>query len=264
MDSRRDPVLLAAYAVLAGAIVLLDPPSVLAVVLAAPLVLLVPGLSLVMALDIDGDPALPWRRLVVSIALSIAVVALGGILVNAVAPLTKSSWLVLLVVFTCLCSAVTFLRARHAWATPFPRPFSGPDRPPVMRLWRWAAVGIVVLLLLAGAATLTEITSRNAYDTPLVELSLLPVPGGGGKVELSVVNRSGRTERLRLTIVDGRGSTKVEDLELPASGSWTDQEPVGPAGLSAVLARPDRPRPVGMVSWSGEGPAPAVAGAQEG
>ena len=252
MDSRRGPLFASGYAVASAAIALLDPPSILAIVVLAPLVLLVPGLSLVMALDIDGDPSLPGRRLVVSVALSIAVTALGGILVNTVAPLTRASWLVWLVGFTCVCSAITFLGAGRARMARFPRPTSRSlHRPRVEGLWRWVAVGVAGLCL-AGAAVLTEITSRNAYNTPLVELSLQPMAGThSGQVELSIANRSDHTADLRLTIDDGHRSNKVTSVTLPASHRWTAAEPVGSSGLRAVLRKAGRPTPIAEVIWNG-------------
>jgi hypothetical protein len=253
MDSRRDPLVLAGYAILAAVVVLLDPPAILAIVIAAPLVLLAPGLALVMALDIDGDTALPGRRLILSIALSIATVALGGILVNTVAPLTKASWIVWLLAFTCICCAVTVLRAGQAWATPFPRPAQWLSRQPRNAgLWPWVATGVAVVLLLAGAAVLTEVTSRNAYYTPLVELSMLPAPErGDGWVELSVANRSDHTEDLLLTVTDDSGSSSIENLKLPPSGSWKAEEPVSQPGIRAVLTKAGRSKPIGEVALNG-------------
>jgi hypothetical protein len=252
MDSRRDPLLVAGYAVAAAAIVLLDPPSILAIVIAAPLVLLAPGLSLVMALRIDRDSTLPARRLIVSIALSIALAALGGILINAVAPLTKASWLLWLVGFTCVCSAIALLGAGRARTTPLLLAASWlSDQLRVQGLRRWVAAGVAVLFL-AGAAVVTEITTRNAYDTPLTALSIQAVAGTGGKqVELSVINQSNRAEDLHLTIFDGRGSTMVEKLKLQASRRWMAAEPIGSSGLRAVLRKAGQRKPIAEVIWNG-------------
>ena len=118
LNRRREALVLAGYAVLVAALLLLDPPTLLAAILGAPLVLLAPGLALVIAFDIGGDSDLPMRRLILSIALSVALGALGGILIDLVAPLDRTSWASWLVAFTCLCSAVAIWRTDEPAAAP--------------------------------------------------------------------------------------------------------------------------------------------------
>lgn len=248
MNSRREALLLATYAVVAAAVLLLDPPALLAGIVGAPLVLLAPGLALVMALDIEGESELPMRRLILSIALSIAVTALGGIVINAFAPLDRTSWTIWSVVFTCFWCAVAIWRGDEAAAAPFAGAIEWlPGRGGEGSGRRWAGIAVVVCLILAAAAILTETTSRNAYDTPLIELGARPVPGPLGEVEINVANKSDHTEHLRLTYREGTVPSPYEDVELPASGRWGEDLSVGTSGVTVVLTKLGDPRPLGTL-----------------
>jgi Protein of unknown function (DUF1616) len=248
LNSRREAQLVAAYAVVAAAVLLLDPPALLAAILGAPLVLLAPGLALAIALDVGGDADFPMRRLILSIALSLAVIALGGIVVNILAPLDRTSWTIWLVAFTCSCCAVAIWRGDEAGA--------GPIAGAIGRLQRagregsgrrWAAIAVVVCLILAGAVTLTQITSRNAYDSPLIELGARPVSGPSGEVEISVANKTDQAERLRLTYEEGTVPSPFQDLEVPASGRWSEDLSVGSSGVTVVLTKAGDSHPLGTL-----------------
>jgi hypothetical protein len=248
LNSRREALLVATYAVVAAAVLLLDPPALLAGIVGAPMVLLAPGLALLMASDVDGESEFPMRRLVLSIALSIAVIALGGIVVNIFVPLDRTSWTIWSVAFTCSCCAVAIWRADEPGAAPlasaiewFPWPGGEESGRP------WAAIAVVVCLILAGAVTLTEITSRNAYDSPLIELGARPVSGPVGEVEISVANKTDHAEHLRLTFVEGTVPSPFADFEIPASGRWSEELSVGPSGVTVVLTKPGDSRPLGTL-----------------
>jgi hypothetical protein len=249
LNSRREALLVAAYAVLAAAVLLLDPPTLLAGIIGAPLVLLAPGLALVMALDIDGESEFPMRRLILSIALSLAVTALGGIVVNILAPLDRTSWTIWLVAFTCFCCAIVILRAEEPAAAPFAAAIEWlPGRGGEESGRRWAGIAVVVCLILAGAATLTAVTSRNAYDSPLVELGARPVPGSNGnEVELSVANKTDHAEHLRLTYLEDTEPNPFEDFEVPASGRWSEDLSIGVSGVTVVLTKAGDSKPLGTL-----------------
>jgi Protein of unknown function (DUF1616) len=248
LNSRREALLVATYAALAAAILLLDPPALLAAIVGAPLVLLAPGLALVMALDLDGESELPMRRLILSIALSLAVAALGGILVNVIAPLDRTSWTIWLVAFTGVGCAVALRRGQEAAAGPIAAAIEWlPGHGGEGSGRRWAAVAVVVCLILAGAATLTETNSRSAYDSPLIELGARPAPGLNGEMEISVANKTDHAERLRLTYDEGTVPNPFEDFVLPASGRRTEDLSVGVLGVTVVLTRQGDPEPLGTL-----------------
>lgn len=248
MNSRREALLVATYAVVAGAVLLLDPPTLLAGIVGAPLVLLAPGLALVMALDIDGESEVPMRRLILSIALSLAVTALGGIVVNIVAPLDQTSWTIWLVAFTCFGCAVAIWRGEEPAAAPLASAIEWlPGRGREESDRRWAGIAVVVCLILAGAATLTEINSRDAYDTPLIELGARPVSGPTGEMEISVANKTDHAEHLRLTYLENTFPSPFEDIEVPASGRWSEYLSVRSSGVTVVLTNPGDSEPLGTL-----------------
>jgi hypothetical protein len=246
LSSRREVLCLAGYALVVGAVLLLDPPALLAGIIGAPLVLLAPGLALVMALDIDGQAELPMRRLIVSIALSLAVAALGGIVINTFAPLDRTSWTIWFLAFTCACCAVAAWRAEEPGASLFASAAEWlPER--ARREDRHLLVGaaIAVVLILAGAAVLTSVTSRNAYDTPMIELSAHAAEGSSGGMEIEVTNRGDHPEKLRLTYREGTSPNPYEDFEVPASKTFSTYLSIGDAGVDAVLTKPGQSEPLG-------------------
>ena len=247
MPRRWAVAALPAYALAAGAIALLGLPAVVAIVCVGPLVLFAPGCALVLALAIPERTQLPWRRVVLSVALSIATTALGGLLVNAVAPLTRTSWTIWLVGFTCVLSVVALLRRPPLASAPAPQLRAERS---VRIPWRGMALGVTAMALVAGAVTLTEISSRDAYEKPLIQMSLVPAPGYWGRVlRLRVVNRYPHEERLILTIIRGRNAKSVTSVVLPASYVLTREERLGTNGISASLKRPGQARPFSEVSW---------------
>lgn len=249
MDRRHAAVALLTYAVVAGAITFLGLPPTVAIVCVGPLVLFAPGCAVVLALAIPDRAQLPGRRVTLSVALSIATTALGGLLLNAVAPLTRTSWTAWLVGFTCVFSFVAFLRSRRV-SSPPAAAMSTPRRL-VATHWRGLALGGVAMVLIAGAATLTEISSRNAYEKPVIQMSLLPSRDYSRRVlQLRVANLSTHKERLKLTVTHRRGPKTSSQLVLPPSAVWTREERLGRFGLSAALRRPGEKRPFREVSWT--------------
>ncbi len=268
MDNPQTLLVLPCYAIAAGLLVLLRAPPLVTALCAAPLVLLAPGYAMMLALGIPGRSDLPGRRFVLSIALSMATTALGGLVVNALAPLTTASWTVWLVGFTCVCSFVAFLRAtEHLSFSSVPRAARryAALAPRTLR-WQPLALALLVILLLSGAVTLTELNSRSTYDKPVTQLSLVPAAGSNGReLRLSIGNLSAHAERVILTVIRGRAPGTITSVRVPASHTWTREEAVGKLGLSASLRFPDRRQPFSEVAWSGVGRPPApVVGASTG
>jgi hypothetical protein len=260
MDSRWAVVVLPCYAIAAAALVALRLPPAVAAVCVAPLVLLAPGYALVLALDIPSRAELPGHRFVLSIALSVATTALGGLIVNALAPLTAASWTIWLVAFTCACSLAAFLRAPERPSLSSARRASRGDGARRTRQLPWQRVGVgaLVLVLLAGAVVLTELNSRSAYDKPLTQLSLLPSAGSSGrKLRLSIGNLSSHTERLTLTLARRRRPSTMVNVVIPAAHTWSREEPGYEVGLNAWLTKPGQRQPFSEVSWSGTRRVPA-------
>lgn len=251
MRNRLAAAVTLGYAVIADLIISLGLPAAVAVVCLAPLVLFAPGYACVLAWQLQGDPRLPGRRLVLAVALSMGWVALGGLVLNAITPLDQASWSEWLVGVTCVFSIAALARDLYDGGR---FSVSRPMIPVEWRSslsWRMAATAAVVILALAAAVTLTETSSKSAYNKPVTQLSLLPVPGSAGQsLRLTVTNLSSRAQSVTLSVARGAGRPRATALVVPASQTWSRIEPAY-ARVQAALTRPGEQRAFSEVSWTG-------------
>jgi hypothetical protein len=258
MDSRLARIATPSYAAAAAIVVLLHAPPALTAVLAGPLVLLVPGLALIAALDLPGQAEYPGRRLVLSIALSLATTALGGLILNAVADLRATPWVIWLVAFTFVCSAVGWLRASSAEG--LAAEAAAARRSAAQRFrgapWHQLVLAGIAVLLFAGAAVLTEESSRSHYDKPLTQFSLAPAAGSNGhSVRLTITNLTPNTEEMDLTLFRGSFQIATVPVKVLPSHSWTREEALTGGVLRATLTTLGGLEPFSEVSWTGSGTA---------
>jgi hypothetical protein len=256
MDSRLARIATPSYAAVAAIVVLLHAPPALTAVLAGPLVLLVPGLALLAALDLPSQAEYPGRRLVLSIALSLATTALGGLILNAVADLKATTWVIWLVVFTCACSAVGLLRASSAegMAAEVAAVRHTLTRRFRSARWHQLAVAGLAVLLFAGAAVLTQESSRSHYDKPLTQFSLAPSAGSNDRsVRLTITNLTPSTEKMDLTVFRGSIQIATVPVSVLPSHSWTREETLTGGVLRATLTMLGGHEPFSEVSWTGNG-----------
>jgi uncharacterized membrane protein len=256
MTDRRAMLGTFVYAIVAAIIVVIivviGLPSVVAAIVLAPLVLFAPGYALVVALGIPRLSDSPGRRLIFGIVLSMACVIFGGLVLNAITRLTTASWTVLLVTVTCLASLVALFRIRRR------EPGEG-DEPSRLstvsraqwfspRLWCYA---LAVVVALAGAVVVTEVSSRHYYNQPVTQLTLLPSGSDGDAVTISVVNHSGRAQRFDLVVQQsGVTADTTTELSVGPSGTWTRREAVGTSRLTASLRRIGATGPFAQVVWT--------------
>ena len=226
-----------------------------------PLVLVVPGFALVVALDLAGQDGYPARRLVLSVALSFATTALGGLILNALAELTATTWAIWLLGFTCICSGIGQLRGSRALVPASGLRVARRSVAQALTAMPWqqpAAVGLA-LLLFAGAAVLTETSSRSNYDKPLTQLSLVPLAGADGQAaRVTITNLTPEPEELQLTIIRGPRAIVTLPVTVLASHSWSREEPLTFSGLRATLAAAGGGAPFSEVSWTGSGALPVL------
>ncbi len=256
MADRRAMVGTFAYAIVAAVVVLLVveiglPPAVAAILL-APLVLFAPGYALVVALGIPQISDSPGRRLLFGIVLSMACVILGGLVLNAFTRLTTTSWTVFLVAVTCLASLGALVRLRRAEPQDGAEPAWSWSRDRIRWLSpRSVGYALVIIVPLAGAVVVTEISSHHQYNQPVTQLTLLPSASGPGDVTISVANRSGRAQRFALVVRRGGASSGTTTaLTVGPSETWTRREAVGTDRLTASLRRTGAASPFAQVVWN--------------
>ena len=255
MTDRRAILGTFVYAIVAAIIVVIvievGLPHVVAVILLAPLVLFAPGYALVVALGVPRLSDSPGRRLMFGIVLSMGCVIFGGLVLNAITRLTTVSWTVLLVTVTCLASLGALVRIRRSEPAETAEGSESvtvdPARGLSPRSWWYA---LAVILPLAGAVVVTEVSSRHQYNQPVTQLTLLPSRSGEKTVTISVVNHSGHTKRFDLVLRRGTGTSGTTALSVGPSGTWIQRVAVGTTSLTASLRRIGAPSPFAQVIWT--------------
>ena len=193
------------------------------------LVLVLPGYALTAFIQPARSPRrfspVLWRGMC-SVGLSMAVAALGGLVLNLIpAGLTRVSWTILLAAVTLLAlAAAVWLRpdsrrstdsrrAKHSWHS-----------------WRqtWAVAGYSLgALALAGAATGLAVVSGGWQHSPsFAQLWLVP---GSAKATLGVRSGYPDAREFRLVLKNGTRQAGTWDFTLTAGQTWqrTVAEPAG-------------------------------------
>lgn len=172
MRGQRDLRIAAWAAALCAVLALLTPWEAVSLVFAAPLALVLPGYAITAAAfagrELDGP-----RRAVLSLALSLATLALGALVLNYVpGGIRGLSWAVLLVaVVLAACRAAAVRRKGKVAAIPRPR----------LRLSRVElGLGLGGLAAAVAALALASSTAPAGKGVGFTEMWILPVPGSGG------------------------------------------------------------------------------------
>jgi uncharacterized membrane protein len=210
------------------------------VLVALPFVLVLPGLALTAALFPTGalDVA---ERLLFSLGLSLAITALGG-LVLQLTPwgLRSASWALLLGLVTLAAGAAAFLRRR------------GRPRPEMIGQSRRGLSGAQALccalaaLVLAGAMAVTVRGAQDQVPVGFTQLWIVPAGGDQSSVELGLSNREPDTTGFRVQFeVDGK-VRRTWAPTLASGATWSETVPLPTdipqtATIEAVLYRADSP-----------------------
>jgi hypothetical protein len=225
----RELLLVAIVAVLNIVAVALDLPALIRVPLALPLVLFLPGYSLVRA-------ALPTgtfeavEMLLVSVGASIAIGAIGGILL-ALTPngLSAMSWTLLLSVISIGGALVGSRRAPAAEVAehrPWPRPTRGT-----------AAILISAALAVGAILVGTNVIASSMVPPPPAQLWMLPVDGQPTQAVVGMrAGTPGGDYLIRLT----SAGQQIEEfpLTLAAGQEWQTTVTFDPATRSRpIVAR---------------------------
>jgi Protein of unknown function (DUF1616) len=210
----RSPVLLAATAIVAGAVAVSPAPDVIRAAFAIPLTLYLPGYAIVEALW-PRTPSLA-ERLALAVALSIAVCIVGGFALNwSPVGLTMESWAVLLVSVSVAAAA--------AWSLRRQRKAGGEtsSRRRGVRPSTSSVANVVTGVIFAGAAIGLARTPLPAQGVPgYTMLSLVPAVGASDSVRVAVTSAELRKTPYRLELRAGGQLALERQLTLAPGGHW--------------------------------------------
>lgn len=225
MRGQKDLRLVAALALACAALALLIPVEGISLVFAIPLVLVLPGYAIAAVAFARRD--LPWPQfLLLSIALSLATLILGSLLLNYLGGVRPLSWALLLVIVVIACCRGAAIRRGTAGRAPaWPRP-----RPRRLQL----------AMLLAAVAAATGAIVLSATPVPVddalgyTQLWVLPEAGSEGR-EAQVGVRSqqqgpanydlririGEDEVVKRSFELAPGESRIVKLRAPPGASGT-------------------------------------------
>jgi Protein of unknown function (DUF1616) len=232
---------LAAVVVLAlGGLVVALIPATGAVRTAAllPLVLILPGYALGAALFLPGEISRELRA-VLSVAFSVAVAALGGLVVQLIFSLDRPVWAMLLA-FATVLAALVALDRRDAMPAE-----SVPPRLVLPRIGLVSVVGILVAVGVAGGAIAIATRGEHRQQSESRFSSLSLVPNGSSAiappVTVGVFNHEGRAVSYLVVVRRGPGTIRRWRFRLKANQDWQAQ--LGGSAISGrgpLIARLDR------------------------
>lgn len=234
-DLRRATALAAASAVLA----LLLPTDVLSLLAALPLIFFLPGYAIAAAAFARGRISFQ-HTLVLSIGLSLATLALGGLVLNYLPGGIRAGWWALLLFAVVLgaCRAAA-LRRPQRW-----RPSQRPPLPRPSPLQAGMAAGGGLAILAAVVLAFVPLGAANAVG--YTEMWIKPLDGGNAGVEIGVGNAEQEYVPYRLFVKFGDGEPPQGRQFYLAPGETrtvrlvTEGEPQAAKLIEAALFRRDR------------------------
>lgn len=255
----RDMLAVIALSGLAIILALLVPPDWgPARLLALPLVLVLPGYAFVCAL-FPRQPSGIAERLVLSLGLSLALVALSGLLLNLTPfGLGTGSWAVFLGGITIAASLIALLRRRGQSRT-VPVWFGGHMRFPM----RQGLLLALAALTICGAVLVSFISAEQQPRPEFTQLWILPVSKGSSMenvVRLGINNREAETVKYRLVVnVNGKMVKQWTSINLSSGEQWVNTVALpgtsqsGTSRVEALLYRAQAPTIIyrNVVLWLG-------------
>jgi hypothetical protein len=249
-DIPRRSASLGALAVLLSVVVILLPaPVALRLVATSALLFYLPGSAVILACQ-PAKSLLSAAALVWSVILSLALAVLGTLILNQVAPLSRTSWAILLGGLALVGYGVAGSRLRRH-TEPSLGVTSGAKidvRAATVR-FRW--VGLIVICsvaLVAFSLDLAVRTTTTAANEQFAEVWLVPAQSAGkASSTLAVVgvkNDFGDSQRFNVTLAySGRsGGSQSWRLDLRKRQVWTSTVRQIPGrSIEVELSSPDRP-----------------------
>ncbi|MFN8525918.1 MAG: DUF1616 domain-containing protein [Chloroflexota bacterium] len=258
MASSRDLAAAVALALAAAVAALVGIGGPVQAVLGICLVVLLPGYTLVAVLLPPSSAGLP-ERVVLSVGSSLAIAAVGGVLLHlALLPVDRVTWTGLLVLVTLGLAGVGVLRRSRPPAldreAPRPVEFSLAQTLPMLA----GPFGAVLILLSVGAMALRS--AANASAQGFTQLWMLPDEANPGVVRLGIRSYEHRSSQFRLQLdAEDEVLAQWPSITLAPGETWetravpsADLNPAVP--LEATLYRGDRPDVVyrQVTTWPAE------------
>lgn len=236
MRGHRDLRLAVTAAIVCAALALAIPVEFLSLLFAAPLALFLPGYALAAATLVRHRPG-RLQLLPLSLGLSLAVLALGALLLNYLGGIEAGSWALLLVVVTVAAARAAAVRRPAAAGRAFGL------RRPAARTVAMTSVGLV----LAGAAiALAYVPVSASHAVGYTELWMQP--DGSETVRVGVGNQQHTRTGYQLQVKFGPGAEPISrSLELDPGEQATirlaapEGAPSKPLPVVATLFRDDTP-----------------------
>ncbi|MCU0490149.1 MAG: DUF1616 domain-containing protein [Chloroflexaceae bacterium] len=203
--------------------------GLLHVLVGVPFVLLLPGYTLLAALQ-PQQHGLPVQRFMLSVAVSLALVVLVGLFINAVGlPVTMNSWFVVLAGVVVGAALVALARRGNS---------------PIPRFPAFEPLGAVIIALAAVAVGMAvNMAAASDSSRPTTNFTQLWATGSAAAgFEIGVKNGEGTPVTYRVVLVDANGAAlqSWDAVSLNHGESWQVQ--VQPAGRAEVhLFRSDAP-----------------------
>ncbi len=215
-----DLTVVAGLALAGLALALIPVPGPVRTAALLPLLLIVPGYALAAVIfrpgEISGE-----LRMVLSVALSIGVTVLGGLLVQLVVRLDRPVWAALLAGVTLLAVAIA-LRRRDAMPAD-----SEETRLALPRIGIAAVIGVLAATAIAGwaIAIATEGVHRQLNRSHFSSLSLVPGDSSAiaSPVRIGVSNHEGKAIAYRVTVKRGAQTIERWRFRLAANQDWQAQ-----------------------------------------
>jgi len=230
-DRSVDLLSAAGLALAAVAAVWAGAPVALTTVLGVPLVLLAPGYVWT---EVFFDSGLGAEiRAALSVALSLTVTALGGVLLYvAGVQLDRASWVALLAATTLIGAAVAAVLRARVRTDP---PAQSPARRSVQRISVTQAVRLGLAAVIGAAAVGVAVHSAQVQAQPaFTQLAVNQLLAAPGTAQIVVGNHEQRPQQYRVVASTDGVVSSTWTITVADGGGWRHLVPAGPGQRLAV------------------------------
>jgi uncharacterized membrane protein len=236
----------AVAALIAVAFLLASSNVTLKTVAAVPLVMYLPGSSVIRAARMDWHHDL--RGIALAVGLSMAIAVLGGLVIELLNALSLNGWAVLLGSVVLLASVVSSVRSRQP---------TMPVTPNAKKLTsvQWTMYGTAALVMLASVG-LARVGAVNHHEYAFTEFWMVPKGAVGGNIITVGVSNSEKAKTTYDVVLFADDATvaRMPSVTLLPGESWSEDvflngQLARAARVQAWLFRSDAPHDVYRKVW---------------